>query len=207
MKPIEFARRLTCETTNYLAFPYRGKSMGNIFRQGDVLLVERVAWEKIKRGDIIAFRRNKGNNESVIVAHRVRERMSGGFVTQGDNNRSLDSKLVVPAMLVGRVCCVYRNGNCKAVESRLVGHFCFYKLSLCKCFALIFVQIYRFIKSKRIVNYFWRPQIAKVQLVTKNGLLTKYIHKGQTIAYWWHEQERFNCKHPYDLMLQPPLSE
>jgi len=35
-----------------------------------------------------------------------------------------------------------------------------------------------------------------------NKPLVKYICGGRTVARWWPEQDRFECKKPYDLVIR-----
>jgi signal peptidase I len=66
----------------------RGMSMFPLLMKGDVVLVEKVTYKALRKGDIVVFERN-----DIWVAHRLVRKANGNLQTQGDGNRLLDADL------------------------------------------------------------------------------------------------------------------
>jgi hypothetical protein len=104
-------------------FRYHGSSMRPIFQEGDLLEVERVPFETLRRGDCIVFR----NGTAGQVVHRV---VAAGATlqTRGDAIGKIDCGAVTPESLLGRVVRRYRLGVGQRVRGGwmglLVGRFC-----------------------------------------------------------------------------------
>jgi signal peptidase I len=96
-----------------------GRSMWPIIREGDGIVVEQVAEEALRVGDVLVFA-GKGAR---LVAHRLvrRERHGGGwrYVTRGDNGRRLDEPMEFGA-IVGKVVEIDRAG--RVVRTAAAGH-------------------------------------------------------------------------------------
>lgn len=78
-------------------------SMEPLIKPGDVILVEKVKpGFSYKIGDIIQFRQ-----DNILISHRiveiVKEEKSLGYQTKGDNNSGVDSQIVKPEDVKGRV--------------------------------------------------------------------------------------------------------
>jgi signal peptidase I len=68
----------------------RGMSMFPLLMKGDVVLVEPVTYEALRKGDIVVFERN-----DIWVAHRLLRKANGNLQTQGDGNRLMDADLPI----------------------------------------------------------------------------------------------------------------
>jgi len=85
-------------TGNAARFRARGDSMHPSIRSNDLLEVERVEPESIRRGDVVLARLSRG-----LTAHRVvRITRDGRFVTRGDN-APMDDEPFFAGAILGRV--------------------------------------------------------------------------------------------------------
>jgi signal peptidase len=81
-------------------------SMEPMIKPGDMILVRKILKEEevseLKEGDIIQFKRG-----DILISHRiikiVEDDKGKSFVTKGDNNSSVDSELVKPEYLKGKI--------------------------------------------------------------------------------------------------------
>lgn len=69
-----------------------------------LLLVQKIPWSKLQKGDIIIFR-GHGFFEGSLICHRIWSKSSGGsaLVTKGDANHDFDRDLVVESEYIGMV--------------------------------------------------------------------------------------------------------
>lgn len=85
-------------TGNAARFLARGDSMHPSIRSGELLEVERVDAQSIRRGDVVLARLSRG-----LTAHRVvRITRDGRFITRGDNAPGDDEPFRAEA-IIGRV--------------------------------------------------------------------------------------------------------
>ncbi len=84
----------------YKPFIVLSGSMEPVFASGDLVLVKEVPSDRLKEGDIIAFR--EGN---AVVTHRIltiaEEDGTRRYVTKGDNNNVEDSIAITDEMIEG----------------------------------------------------------------------------------------------------------
>ncbi|MBN1891002.1 MAG: signal peptidase I [Thermoflexales bacterium] len=185
--------------------PYLGYSMKGTFHQGDILVVAPIAFENIRPGDVIAFHRHVPGGDIKLVAHRVQCRVAEGLVTQGDNLAFPDPKLVNAPNLIGRVNGAQRGTTMRPVQGGTKGQLWVTCLRLRRRITPMWHSLlYRLAQVSGIIRLLWRPRIIQIRLTTSDGPLVKYIHKQQTIAYWWPEQKRFWCCQPYNLVIRQP---
>jgi hypothetical protein len=103
---------------------YSGMSMWPCFQDGDLLEVESLLIEQVRRGDCIVF----SSDDGCHVVHRV---VSAGpaLKTRGDAISKIDTREVTQEHLVGRVTRRYRLGVERCVSGgwpgRLAGRFYF----------------------------------------------------------------------------------
>ena len=64
---------------------------------------------------------------------------------------------------------------------------------------------YDLVRISRAGRLLWRPRIAIVHFMLPAGRITKYIHRGKTVASWAVPEKRWSCCRPYDLVLAPPI--
>ena len=71
--------------------------------EGSIVTIEKVALEKLHKGDIIVYR----NASGAAVIHRLYERHDDRWYVLGDNNASVDQELVSAGNFIGRVCAIF----------------------------------------------------------------------------------------------------
>lgn len=76
-----------------------GSSMLPYFGDGSVLVVKPVDFGALRAGVVVVYRNRFGE----LVSHRVENKVAGGWVVRGANNRANDSTLVTADNLVGEV--------------------------------------------------------------------------------------------------------
>ena len=81
--------------------------------EGSIVTIEKVAFEKLKRGDIVVYRSSSG----MTVIHRLFEKHADDWFVLGDHNASIDRDTVSPGNLLGRVCAIfYTSGGDRTVS-------------------------------------------------------------------------------------------
>ena len=83
-------------------------SMTPTIKVGDTIMVRRVDYKTLKKGDIITFKSSDSRLNGIIITHRINEVLkdSNGnitFVTKGDNNYDVDDSVVLPQNIYGKV--------------------------------------------------------------------------------------------------------
>ncbi|NUM43310.1 MAG: S26 family signal peptidase [Anaerolineales bacterium] len=82
-----------------------GTSMAPLMQDGESVIVEPTPFERLQRGDVIAFRHSRQT-----ITHRIIALEPSGVLTLGDNLRKLDPP--VPSdMILGRVVALEKNGR------------------------------------------------------------------------------------------------
>ena len=188
----------------YPSAPCRGSSMRGTLAEGDCLWIAEVPFDSLQVGDVVAF-----NSGGKIMAHRLAERTASVFLTQGDGNWRRDAAVLPPGGLIGKVMERERGG----VRSLVVGGphgrrraAFLHGISLLRWIALAsLAPAYRLVRASRVVSLVWRPRIFTVRFASRTGSITKFIHRGRTIAYWIPHAEEWACRKPYDLLLFPPV--
>jgi len=177
--------------------------MRGVFRDGDFLWICAVPCACLQPGDVVAF-----DSGGKTIAHRIVERKSGGFVTQGDASLRRDSHCLTPERLIGRVIERERAGQRSPVMGGTRGCLQGAILRLANhAFRFIVLALgipYRLIHVSRVAQLLWRPRITAVHFFESRGGFTKFIHRGKTVACWFPQQRRWTCRKPYDLILAPP---
>jgi len=79
---------------------YNGPSMNPILKAGDQIRVVPYASRNIRVGDVVVFQAPEGKQH---VTHRVISVDSRGVRTRGDNNNNIDSWILQPEEITGRV--------------------------------------------------------------------------------------------------------
>lgn len=67
---------------------YRGSSMRRVFRDGEMIYLERIDFLRVRRGDVLVFKRGDG----VWIIHRAVKKTGKEIITRGDNCTSCDSE-------------------------------------------------------------------------------------------------------------------
>jgi signal peptidase I len=188
---------------------YHGRSMAGTFRPGDCLTVTPLPPADVRPGDVVVYRWLNHNGVEEELVHRVMCARSNGLIVRGDNNPCNDSTLVTENNLVGSVSHVYRGGKRFPVRGRWVGLVRARVLHgsrrigevLWHAVRYLGRRSYRWFRKSGLVARLWRPSIVKVQLVTDNGPLVKYVWRNRTVASHWVNEGRFRCRKPYDLVI------
>lgn len=186
---------------------YRGSSMKGTFKAGDRLSIEKVPFQKIRKGDLIIFRKTI-NDKTEFVVHRVRHITPNGAITRGDNSLYNDRILLMESDIIGRVSSFDRNGKMFSTRNGFLGRMRAFRLHTRLRLNSILKRSlrtpYRWLKKSGIVSRIWYPKIEIVQCQTPQGPLFKFIHRNRTIATYWTKQNKWICRRPYDLVLPTP---
>ncbi len=182
---------------------YNGSSMLGTFLPADWLKYETASFFSIKQGDVLIF---SDQTEKRLV-HRVMHIKEEGIVTQGDNNIKIDSELLTPDRLIGKVTHYERHGRKHMVWNGRLGmmrarvlHGRLYIIRAAKFFLR---RPYRMLKKSGIPARLWQPEIETINFETQDGPLVKYIHKGRTVANCWVSSRRWWFRRPYDFIIGP----
>jgi signal peptidase I len=184
--------------------PCRGNSMRGTLAEGDCLWVSRISIDSLQVGDVVAF--DAGGK---IVAHRIAGRSETGLLTQGDGNWRRDATSLQSCNLVGRVMERERGGIRSVVVGGMLGRrraAVLHVLSFLRwTLLMLLAPVYRLVRAGRIAGLLWRPRIMRVRFATRMGHITKFVHRGRTIAYWIPQAKQWVCRKPFDLILAPPI--
>lgn len=180
------------------------------FKLGDRLIVETVPLTDIYPGDVVVYRGLNHKRAEEELVHRAICVMPSGMVVQGDNNPCADKTLVTEKNLVGRVSHVVRDGKKYPVHGKGFGLLrarTLYRWRYIWRFLWDVVRYlgrgsYSCLRNSGLIAHLWRPSIKKVQLMTENGILIKYVCRNRTVAYYWPANGWFKCRKPYDLVLR-----
>jgi hypothetical protein len=180
--------------------------MTPLFRPGDSLCIRAVAFGQIRPGDVVVFRRGSAAGGEVRVAHRVVRVTLGGLFTRGDRNAHTDEEPVTPVNLQGRVESLEREGRQVAVLGGLPGLLAAgiarLKRRVRRRVKVSVSAPYQILRSSGIVRLAWRPNLSAIHLETPDGPLVKFLDGRLTVARWWPESGRFECRKPYDLVIE-----
>ena len=186
-----------------LTAPAQGGSMRGTLAPGDCLRVRAGSLGELQAGDVVAFRRG-----GRVWAHRVVALQDGHGWTQGDGNWRRDAEPLAPDEVIGRVeeadgplgrrpVAGGARGLRRARARHVVAFVRWGILSLAAPF-------YHALRATRIIPRLWRPEVQIVQFAAADGMRTKFIHRGQTVACWQVNPGRWTCRAPYDLVVFPP---
>ena len=189
-------------------FFYHGDSMRGTFRPGDRLTVLPASFADLRPGDVAVFRGSNRQSDADLVVHRVMAVGPDGLVTRGDNAPTADNHLLIAENLVGRAACVERDGCTRPVRGGRLGLWRARALHARRSMLRLLTRIgrlpYRWLRASGLVQRLWRPTISRICLNTERGPLVKYVCGGRTVACWQPEQGRFDCRKPYDLVINKP---
>lgn len=197
---------------------YHGHSMRGTFRPGDRLVIEPVALDVLRPGDVVVYRKedgNPGDAERDKVVHRVMRVVPGGLVLRGDNNPARAVEVVLAEDIVGRVTHVRRGARTRPVRGGRGGmrrarglhgwHSARRGLGWLgwQTLRLVARRPYRWLRASGLVARVWHPTLTRVHLATEDGPLIKFVHGRRTIAECWPQRRTYRCRKPYDLVLRP----
>jgi signal peptidase I len=187
---------------------YRGASMAGTFRPGDRLTVAPVPLIEIEPGDVVVLRGPDGCGNDSDLVHRVVAAAPDGLVARGDSNPCDDEGRVTAANLVGRVTHFERKGRTRRVRGGRWGllraRLLHARLPAWGLVKQVGRRPYRWLRASGLVQRCWRPAVTRVRFTTEDGPLVKYVCGGRMVASWWPEEGRFECRRPYDLIIERP---
>jgi hypothetical protein len=99
---------------------YVGSSMNPLLRNLDMLFYSPYGGKDIKPGDVVVINAPAGKT----VIHRVVSASENGITTMGDNTSSLDSWILKPEQIEGKVVYAIRDTKQFAVHGGLMGRIC-----------------------------------------------------------------------------------
>ena len=181
---------------------YAGPSMNPTLKAGDGLSVIPYGNRKICIGDVVVFRNpeNKYN-----VAHRVISVDPHEIRTQGDNNKLIDSWLLHPEDIIGRVVSVQRNNRYITIHGATRGRITALSLRAKKQISSaisrilhpiyhrlarsgIFIKYNRFLPKTQVL-IFNRPNGKELQLCMGKHIIGRYLP----------ENDQWQIKRPFRL--------
>jgi len=187
---------------------YRGASMAGTFRRGDRLTVAHVPLAGIVPGDVVVFRAPDGCSGRFDLVHRVVAVAPDGLVARGDSNPRDDVVRVTAGNFVGRVTHAERDRRTVPVAGGRLGlvrgRILHARLGLWRLVRTVAGPAYRRLRHSGLVRRWWCPVVTQLRLHSKQGPLVKYVCGGRTVACWWPDEGRFECRRPYDLVIRPP---
>lgn len=189
---------------------YRGRSMSGTFRPGDRLTLEPVNVDDVRPGDVVVFASGEGEARDDLV-HRIVAATPHGLVARGDNNPLPDGTLVTAGNLLGRVTHVERGGRTWPVpggwRGLLRARLQRIRLALLRQAKTVGGPAYHTLRSSGLIGRWWQPPVQRMRVLTGVGPVIKYVSNGRTVAEWWPDQGRFECRKPYDLVIPRPEAE
>ena len=83
-------------------------SMTPTIKVNEAIMVRRVDYKSLKKGDIITFKSSDSRLNGMVITHRINEIVKDkngkiSFITKGDNNYSVDDAMVLPENIYGKV--------------------------------------------------------------------------------------------------------
>ncbi|MGC9333599.1 MAG: signal peptidase I [Anaerolineae bacterium] len=186
---------------------YRGRSMAGTFRAGDRLTLASATIDEVRPGDVVVYTSTHGGGRDELV-HRIVSVAPDGLVARGDNNPCPDPVVVTDDNLLGRVTHVERAGRTWPVPGGWWGLLHArrqrIRVALWRWAKAVGRRPYRRLRASGLVARYWRPTVQTVRVTTDKGPVVKYVCEGRTVAEWWPEQDRFECRKPYDLVIPRP---
>jgi len=98
---------------------YNGPSMNPTLRGGDLLEVISYGERLPNRGDVIVF---KTPVENKSVTHRIISIKKEGVRTKGDHNRYMDSLVITPQQIIGKVIRIQRGNKQRKILGGQMGY-------------------------------------------------------------------------------------
>jgi hypothetical protein len=186
--------------------------MAGTFRPGDYLTIMPASLERVRAGDVIVFEGVDAEGKPNVIVHRVVSVLPEGLATQGDKYSRADGELVTGANLLGRVTHLERGGRRRRVRGGRWGHLHVRGIRARRwagwrsrrVVASIGRRPYGWLRGSDLVPRLWRPTITRVYLAAEDDPVVKYVCGGRTVARWWPESGRFQCRKPYDLIISRP---
>jgi hypothetical protein len=180
---------------------YRGRSMGTAFAPGDCLYFEAVEPSKLRRGDVVIFRREQPGGEDVV--HRVIDVCDGHLLARGDDNPPDMIDMVPFSTVLGRVTSFEHCGRGKTpVAGGAAGMLRAGLVAREGIPRRLARRAYSCLRKSGIVRLFWRPGIDVVTVATDGPSVVRLVSGGRTIGKWCRERRLLSLRKPYDLVVR-----
>ena len=96
---------------NAICIKPQGYSMYPVLVPGrDEVIIEPVAGKKLRRGDVVLYRRKAGTEDGILVLHRIWRVKPDGFYLVGDNQSEIEGPLLAE-QIKGIMVAMNRKGN------------------------------------------------------------------------------------------------
>lgn len=96
---------------NAICIKPQGYSMYPVLVPGrDEVIIEPVAGKKLRRGDVVLYRRKSGTEDGILVLHRIWRVKADGFYLVGDNQSEIEGPLLAE-QIKGIMVAMNRKGN------------------------------------------------------------------------------------------------
>lgn len=173
---------------------------------GDFLIIKKIHFENLNRGDVIAYNKSKGNSVDFQVVHRITKILKDHIITRGDNNKRTDINPVTKSNLIGKVEKFERNGKTYRVTGGIQGLFIARSKYYLRAFLLgIYKKTIKnrmIKKAGTIILRSFTPKIRLVKLASPEGPITKWLLRGKVIAQRGPEKDYFYCQKPFELIIK-----
>ena len=179
------------EKTMAADYNYTGPSMNPTLKVGDGLTVIPYEDENIRIGDVVVFRSSESDR---YIVHRVISVDSRGIRTKGDNNNKVDSWILHPEDIVGRVTSAQRGNKSIIIHGGTHGRLLAPMLWTIKRVKIVINRILspvyqilirmNFLKGilSRLIStqilYFKRPNGIEMQLIMGRWVIGRYSPVG-----------------------------
>ena len=185
--------------------------MKGVFQSGDLLLIDELKFEDLKKGDVVVFNDPREISKDSLIIHRIINIQNGEITTRGDSNKGPDVLPVNNSNFVGKVSKYERKGKSHKVRGGLTGlYLTRSKYFFRRILILIYMNLIRFktIKSLgRLMLSIFNSYIIRINFSSPGGIITKWVLNRKVIARKGPEKGDFYCQKPFDLIIENQKSE
>lgn len=147
----------------YTHLIYQGNSMKSTFQRGDLLTIEPIEINRLKKGDIIAYLSRHNIQENNLIVHRIIKIAKNCLITKGDNNRNPDIYSVEFSRLMGKVTSFERYGKCHRVIGGWTGMTGAKILYLIRRIFYLFFSQKRNLFKKKLISFIYNSRITHIK--------------------------------------------
>jgi signal peptidase I len=183
---------------------YHGPSMNPLFKDLDIAYYIPYNEQQMRTGDIVVFQIPGGQKK---VIHRIISVDPEGIRTRGDNNPKIDSWILSPDNIIGRVTHIMRGKKMHSISSRLPARLLRYRAAalLWTKSLMIFLTRppYRWISRKRILSRFlftlFRPHFLAFE--KPSGTEYQLLFGKKVIGRLPPSEEKWHIQPPFRLFV------
>ena len=182
-----------------------GPSMLKSIMPGDKVEITKVAFDKLRPGDVIVY--NNPEKMHLNVIHRIIGRDVKGLITRGDNNSDVDPYRVRPEHRPQKVTVVYRGSQQFRLKHRMSLHrLRLTQMYLRKIKSKIFFPIYIFIAKFGLFYIFGRFLKTEIRKFKRPGRIELQLFYGKRrIGVFKSENETWLIRFPWRLIYKAPI--